>query len=983
MPRETVLLYLGAHQGGGLGEEIRKFSKVYAFDADPDNVLILKKKFGHHRNVEIIHGALVGDEDDAKEITFNISSNNSGSSSVGQFNEEWTKTREYKIEMVKQIKVKGISIGKWCKQRKIVFIDSYISDLQGLDLVVLRTMKEYLEKKLIERIQCETLLDNKVEIYKGMTENKLENFKKLLEPLGYEMKASGWSNLVGGQFNKVSDEHSEMDVLWGIKEEWKSQDGVNQDKVIDKLLMGQRGGVFVDIGAHNGVYISNSYFFEKSRGWTGLCVEPMPHRFKELVENRPNSKCWNGACVSSLTDTKTADFLLSTGYTEPLSGLVDKYDPRHVDRINRENKQHGGESKIIKVPVNTLENLLREFGIGRGDEEKRLIDFMSLDVEGAEYDVLVGMGERIKDVHLITIEFNYQNEESKKISEYLKKNGFVIEKIIGGGYEFIFRNKYFGLRQQRIHVATDWTSDNEIYPYLMKMSEDGKGSWGMIKIVPPGEEYDYTVVLNRPRKEVKREKTIMMPMEPMSTRSTYGEWKDSKNILYVLPRNNIEWHLGKTYQQLCEEKIEKKYENVLSTITSLLNTLEGHKKRIKFIEYIDSKLEGKNKNDFSFHFYGKDKSDLKSYKGPLKTYCKEDGLFPYKYTFASENTSEVGYFTEKLCDAILSECLCFYWGCPNISHFIDSRAYITLDLNNLEKSFEIVKKAIENNEWEKRIDIIRAEKKKILNQLQFYPTLEVIILEDLKGTLNIPHFYCISLTKRQDRRERMKNRFMRHGLADKLSFIEAATPDSKVTQYYAKGMPSGRVVMHDKLNYSLDAVHACFVSHILALKKFVESGEPEAIICEDDALLKRTFVQDYLKVRQNLPDDAPLMQLFWLPWLDDSWNSMGIHWAGKDKNMKNLCKVKKEAPWSAVMYLIRREYAIECLSKFDRPLIDIKDVPIGHRTSEMITRDPRVYLAYPVLVSEESILDQRSDIRENAMSNQLISHWGREQFFDF
>ena len=103
---------------------------------------------------------------------------------------------------------------------------------------------------------------------------------------------------------------------------------------------------------------------------------------------------------------------------------------------------------------------------------------------------------------------------------------------------------------------------------------------------------------------------------------------------------------------------------------------------------------------------------------------KDDGLMPYKYTIACENCSEPGYFTEKLADAILSECLCFYWGCPNLEEYIDGDAFVRLDLDNFEGSMEIVKRAIVEDWWVKRIDIIRREKKKILEEIGFFPRLK-------------------------------------------------------------------------------------------------------------------------------------------------------------------------------------------------------------------------------------------------------------------
>ncbi|MBP1777768.1 MAG: hypothetical protein H6Q86_3778, partial [candidate division NC10 bacterium] len=100
-----------------------------------------------------------------------------------------------------------------------------------------------------------------------------------------------------------------------------------------------------------------------------------------------------------------------------------------------------------------------------------------------------------------------------------------------------------------------------------------------------------------------------------------------------------------------------------------------------------------------------------------------------KYTFAAESHAEKNYFTEKLVDAILSECLCFYWGCPNLSDYIDPRAYIRLDLDDFDAAAHTITTAIAQGEWERRIDFIRREKRKILEEYQVFPTLQRIVTD--------------------------------------------------------------------------------------------------------------------------------------------------------------------------------------------------------------------------------------------------------------
>ncbi len=106
---------------------------------------------------------------------------------------------------------------------------------------------------------------------------------------------------------------------------------------------------------------------------------------------------------------------------------------------------------------------------------------------------------------------------------------------------------------------------------------------------------------------------------------------------------------------------------------------------------------------------------LSQYLGELPAGKKDGGLFPYKYHVTSESVVEDNYVTEKLTDAILAECLCFYHGTETARNRIDSRAFIPVDITKSAEAINIIKEAIRNNEWEKRIDIIRKEKQKILD----------------------------------------------------------------------------------------------------------------------------------------------------------------------------------------------------------------------------------------------------------------------------
>jgi len=186
-----------------------------------------------------------------------------------------------------------------------------------------------------------------------------------------------------------------------------------QDKILNEnIFKGKKNGVFVDIGAHDGISGSNSYFFEKELGWTGLCVEPILERYCDLVKNR-SCICMN-CCVYS--KNCLISFFQNKGYTEMLSGIFDSYDLRHMNRIITEQKAFGGETIQVKKPAYTLSDLLKINNISR-------VDYLSIDTEGSEYDILLGLDFKQYPVHVIDVECNYPDTFGK-IDKLLTENGF-------------------------------------------------------------------------------------------------------------------------------------------------------------------------------------------------------------------------------------------------------------------------------------------------------------------------------------------------------------------------------------------------------------------------------------------------------------------------------------------------------------------------------------------------------------------------------
>ena len=191
-----------------------------------------------------------------------------------------------------------------------------------------------------------------------------------------------------------------------------SQD--KQDQYLEEnVFKGHKNGVFVDVGAHDGKTINNTLYYEETNNWTGINVEPILSVYKKLVVNRPT--CIN---LNLAVDEKEgeAEFVHNIGHTEMISGLRSHYDARHHQRRDWENSHYDGLTKFIKVKTNTLQNIF-------ADNNIKHVNYLSIDVEGAEMAVIKSIDFNRVFIDVIGFENNYK-DTSVPIVDYLMKLGY-------------------------------------------------------------------------------------------------------------------------------------------------------------------------------------------------------------------------------------------------------------------------------------------------------------------------------------------------------------------------------------------------------------------------------------------------------------------------------------------------------------------------------------------------------------------------------
>ena len=183
----------------------------------------------------------------------------------------------------------------------------------------------------------------------------------------------------------------------------RSYSQYGQDTYVDSYFNKKLNGVFLEMGAYDGINGSNSYFFESFRGWTGLCVEPIKSAYESLCKSR---KCHVENCAISHKEGYS-DFT-EYGRRKLFSGLSD-----YCLKLPR-------RSVTYKVQTMPLQTLLDKYHLYD-------IDFFSLDVEEAELIVLQSIDFSRVNIKLMFVENHDDSKNRILIPEYLRQFGYAFK----------------------------------------------------------------------------------------------------------------------------------------------------------------------------------------------------------------------------------------------------------------------------------------------------------------------------------------------------------------------------------------------------------------------------------------------------------------------------------------------------------------------------------------------------------------------------
>jgi FkbM family methyltransferase len=184
----------------------------------------------------------------------------------------------------------------------------------------------------------------------------------------------------------------DLDTLLKLKH---SQSQLGQDIFVLDFTDFKVGGTFLEIGATDGVALSNTYILEKCFGWTGFLCEPARGWREQLIKNRTSTlvfdAIWNvSGATLDFKETLQKEFSTISHFSD-------------LDTLSR------FRSDGSHYPVNTLS--LADLVISHGIPND--LDYLSLDTEGSEFDIIENIDFELFHPKVITIEHNYTKNRER------------------------------------------------------------------------------------------------------------------------------------------------------------------------------------------------------------------------------------------------------------------------------------------------------------------------------------------------------------------------------------------------------------------------------------------------------------------------------------------------------------------------------------------------------------------------------------------
>jgi FkbM family methyltransferase len=239
------------------------------------------------------------------------------------------------------------------------------------------------------------------------TQARIQVLESEMELLKHELSLAQRRNqiLKPRALNEPPADVASAEWVEGLKNRAMSQLG--QDIWVLEMSEFKRDGFFVEFGATDGVLLSNTYLLEMEFGWKGICAEPNPKLYEQLKRNR---RCIvSDACIAGRSG-ETAEFI----FADAFGGMTrHAFSDEHAER----RKAYAATAAVGKLLTISLDDLLRRL------KAPFDIDYISVDTEGSELEILSSFPFDQWNVRLFTIEHNFMPQR-EKLLELLQQHGY-------------------------------------------------------------------------------------------------------------------------------------------------------------------------------------------------------------------------------------------------------------------------------------------------------------------------------------------------------------------------------------------------------------------------------------------------------------------------------------------------------------------------------------------------------------------------------
>lgn len=402
---------------------------------------------------------------------------------------------------------------------------------------------------------------------------------------------------------------------------FKSQ--FNQDRNVLEIYNFKKNGFFIEIGAYDGIDSSNTYVLEKEYNWNGLCVECNPIYYNNLSNSR---NCYKSNNAVYNEDGREMEFYDSGGY----AGLVETNNHQHI--VNHPK---------IKVYTKKLTTLLDEISA------PSFIEYLSLDTEGSEYEILKAHDFNKYKIGYICVEHNSIEHNRLAIRELLESKGYRFKRDNGDSYWGVIDDEYILIElENKLLKEKNQININVLFLNHMK-TQCGVYNYG-IRL------YDIW----------KKSKNIKFIYKEINSLDEYQaiDFKDFKCIFYNFHTSTMPWLNNTTIQRSKSKNIGILHESDGSVFDYCLNTdsdiprpiFENIPKNIEtynedIINFLDF---GINSNipiigSFGFGFTNKGFDKIVKYVNEQFDEAIIKIVMPYAYF--GDNSGEISKYVESLC----------------------------------------------------------------------------------------------------------------------------------------------------------------------------------------------------------------------------------------------------------------------------------------------------------------------------------------------